>query len=574
MDGFQIFNIVLLFAAGLGAFLIGIGSLGGNLEAVAGSKLRRLFDKISNNRLAGVGIGAGVTAVIQSSSATTVMVVGFVNAGIMTLMQATPIIMGANIGTTITAFLVSLQSLNMTLILAAFACIGAFMMMSAKQNIRKIGAIFTNLGLIFIGLEVMGNSVDSIKEEEWFISFIGGLTNPFLLLLFGMILTALMQSSSAMTGILILLIGDTGSLFTLNQGIFMILGINIGTCITALLATIGTSTNAKRTAFIHFMFNTLGALLFFIPQIITTECQVFGAPHVGCFDKMLEFIPNASFQLSIFHLIFNISTTVILLPLTKQLVRLAELVVRDKKPKAGEEVEFVENKLTYIDERILETPAIAVNQITKEIILMASIAKKNLDLSIECLLGKTLDKQEKFDKREKQINFMNKELSKYLVKITSTELSYRDELKIASYYHVISDIERIGDYSENIMEYTESLLEDNLEFSEPAIEDIREMYNKVCLVYDNAMTAFENKDLAARAITEKYEEDVDSCLRVVSDRHLARLYKSACTSANGAIFISLVNNLERIADHMTNISHSITSYTKEPIKTAPVVKSK
>lgn len=567
----DIVNRVLLFFGGLGVFLIAMSALGLNLEAVAGSKLRKMFDKISNKKLVGVGIGTAVTAVIQSSSATTVMVLGFVNAGIMTLMQATPIIMGANIGTTVTGFLVSLQSLKVTLFLAMLAGVGAFMMMSAKANIKKIGSILAYLGMLFIGLEIMGDAMGYFQTLAPVRNFLASINNPFLLLLIGIVFTALMQSSSAMTAVILGMLNT--NLITLNSSIFIILGVNIGACVTVLLATFGTSTNAKRAAVIHLMFNVFGAVIFFLPQFFTSVFNAFGEENMGVWTKVLGFIPNRTFQLSTFHLFFNVVTMLLLLPATKYIVKISELLVKDKKSKSVEEEQFVENKLTYIDDRILETPAIAVSQLTKEILLMASIAKKNLDLAVTSILTKNIDKIEKFNSRERQINFMNKEISKYLVKMSTMDISYRDELKIASYYHVISDIERIGDYAENIMEYTSSMFEDSLTFSDVAIDEIKDMYAKVSLVYDNVIKAFENKDITVLPIIETHEDSVDECQKTLGDNHIERLTKNLCSPANGAIFISLVNNLERIADHMTNIAMSIKTYARPAVgKTSSVIK--
>ena len=342
----DIVNRVLLFFGGLGVFLIAMSALGLNLEAVAGSKLRKMFDKISNKKLVGVGIGTAVTAVIQSSSATTVMVLGFVNAGIMTLMQATPIIMGANIGTTVTGFLVSLQSLKVTLFLAMLAGVGAFMMMSAKANIKKIGSILAYLGMLFIGLEIMGDAMGYFQTLAPVRNFLASINNPFLLLLIGIVFTALMQSSSAMTAVILGMLNT--NLITLNSSIFIILGVNIGACVTVLLATFGTSTNAKRAAVIHLMFNVFGAVIFFLPQFFTSVFNAFGEENMGVWTKVLGFIPNRTFQLSTFHLFFNVVTMLLLLPATKYIVKISELLVKDKKSKSVEEEQFVENKLTYI----------------------------------------------------------------------------------------------------------------------------------------------------------------------------------------------------------------------------------
>lgn len=544
---------ILLLLAGLGVFLFGLKAMGDNLENIAGSKMRKVFDKISNNRFVGMGVGAGVTAVIQSSSATTVMVVGFVNAGVMSLMQATPIIMGANIGTTITAFIVVLKSFGVSIWMASFAAIGAFMMMFKKEVIKQIGAILAGLGMIFVGLEVMSGAMEVFQGIQQIQQFIATVTNPFILLFIGLAFTGLIQSSSATTSILITM--ASAQLIGLQAAMFVILGCNMGTCVTAMLASIGANPNARRAALIHFLFNFAGALIFLpICQWVPIEkALVVMAPG------------NVTAQIAIFHLFFNAGTTLLLMGFVKPLVKIAERLIPDKKSKHAISSELINTKeLKYIDSRLLSTPVIAINATQKEILNMASVAKSNLDLAVNSVLaGKVLDKL-LFEARENHLNFLNKELSKFLVNISSQKVSFKDEMIVASFYHVVSDIERIGDYAENIIEYSEELHTNGITFSDVAISEIQDMYSKVLSVYHAALTAFEQKDISLIDEVIKYEDQVDQCKSLLNIEHIKRLNTNQCTPTSGAIFLSLISNLERIADHMENIANSIKDYSSKP----------
>lgn len=554
----DIITSILFLLAGLGVFLFGLKAMGDNLETVAGSKMRKIFDKISGNRITGMLTGAGVTAVIQSSSATTVMVVGFVNAGVMTLTQAVPIIMGANIGTTITAQIVALESLNITAWLAAMTVVGSFMMLSKKDILKKVGAILAGLGMIFVGLDLMSTSMKTFQEVDSFKNFFSTTTNPFLLMAMGLAFTALIQSSSATSGILIVMASN--NLIPLRMAMFVLLGVNIGTCITAVLASIGGTPNAKRAAVIHLLFNFAGAMIF-LPIVYWVPLDTWLS---GIFS-------GESTQIAMFHTIFNVTTTLLLIPFVRLLVFLSQKIIPEKKAVAGENA-YVSNKLKYIDERLLSTPVIAINQAQKEIMLMTEIAGKNLDLAVKSIIaGKRIDNN-LFVERENHLNFLNRELSSFLVKISATEVSFKDELLIASFYHVVSDTERIGDYAENIMEYSDELNKLGVTFSQFAIEEINDMYSKVSTVFENAIRAFETKDLELLSTVKKYEDMVDQCKETLGVEHIKRLNANLCTPAAGAVYLSLISNLERIADHMENIAISIKDYTAKPKKVQATAK--
>lgn len=557
----EIIENVLMVFGGLGIFLFGMKAMSDNLETIAGSKMRVLFDKISGNRITGMLTGTGLTAVIQSSSATTVMVVGFVNAGIMTLMQAAPIIMGANIGTTITAQIVALQFLPITAFVAAFGCIGAFLMMSKRDVLKKIGAILAGLGLIFIGLDVMGDAMKFMKDLPVVADLLGKVNNEFLLIFIGLAFTALIQSSSATTGILITMAAQ--GLLGLEQVMFATLGINIGTCVTALLASIGTSNNAKRASIIHLLFNIIGAFIFF-----------FIVKWSGIEKLLVLMFPGentVTTQIAMFHTFFNVATTLLLLPFTKYLVKASMFIIRDKKSEKNE-INFVANKFKFIDSRLLTTPTIAINQTKKEILFMSDLAKSNLILSLVSITeGKPLH-LDSFKQRESHINFLNREISKFLVHLSAQDLSFKDELMLASYYHVVSDLERVGDYSENIMEYYTELNNLKANFSEYALGGVNDMFQKVLGTFENAIKAFEEKDIDYISVVNEYENQVDECKINLDVEHIKRLNNNICSPDAGALFLSLVNDLERISDHMQNIALSIQDYTAKPKKRYAIIK--
>lgn len=562
------FESILFLLGGLGAFLIGLKMMGDNLQNIAGDRLKSLFNKVSNNKFIGIATGAGITAVIQSSSATTVMIVGFVNAGMMTLKQATSIIMGANIGTTITAQITALQSLPITPFLTALACVGAFMVMFGKDKFTKAGMLISGIGIIFIGMRFMSDSMDNVSSSPQVIELLASVTNPALLMLIGLVFTAIFQSSSATTSILITLcsvsLDGGGQLMTLRSAIFVTLGINIGTCVTAMLASIGANTNAKRASVIHLLFNIFGTIIFLL--------IIFIAPLISeklAFDYWL---PRAfgpvSTQIAMFHTIFNVLATLVLVPFTGGLTKLATLLVRDKK-NSQEDAE--EKIFAYIDERILKSPSIALMVMRKELLAMASLAKLNFDIAIDTLTNLNFDRKKEFEEREQRIDFLNKKLTKFAVKISAKDISYKEEKEIASFYHVISDIERVGDYAENICESAQELVDNNLNFSPKAIEEIMMMKGAIDKLYDFVMQAFEQKSLVLKDEVNGYEDLVDTYEENLSKNHIVRLHNSECSAESGGIFLSIISNMERIADHFRNVFTSMSTYVSA-VKTKASVK--
>lgn len=556
-----ILNSMLLLFGGVAAFIIGMNMMGGNLETAAGKSMRRLMAKATKNRFLGVGTGAAVTAIVTSSSATTVMIVGFVNVGLMTLTQAVSVIMGANIGTTVTAFITAISTagaeFEITALFAFVAFVGVLMsMLCKKDKIKRIGAIFQGLGLIFIGMNVMSSSMGTMLTDE---GIKGSVENVFVsigygkdvltweiivLFLLGAALTGLMQSSAAITAIAISL--ASSGLISLPMAMFIILGTNVGTCVTALFSSLGASVNARRTAIVHLLFNVIGSIIFIIPLAFTSG-------YVA--DFLNSFIPAISWQIAIFHMVFNLLTTALLLPFINWLVKLACLIVPDKKSKPeGEEEHGV------LDKRLLKTPAIAVGQVRKELLHMGKLAFENYKRSLDMLLNGKTDAVEEFAAVEKNINDYNSFISSFLVKLSLEDLAESDEKKVSSFYHVASDVERIGDYAENIVEYAVKMAEDKAQFSEAAKAEILEMDEHVTALYKSVEKVFGELDTRYLPNVEREESATDECCVKMQQAHLKRATEESCNPEAGAIYLQLAINMERIADHMNNIANSTKTY--------------
>lgn len=541
---------IFTMLGGLAVFMYGMKIMGDSLENLAGDNVKSLFNKVSNSRVKGVAIGAGVTAIIQSSSATTVMLVGFVNVGMLSLLQASAIIMGSNIGTTITAQLSSLSALNVTAVMSCMAFAGLVLVMfSKKESRQKLGIILLGLGMLFIGLNLMGSAMKSFAYDDAgnpsvFAEFmLSSFTNPLLNILLGALFTAFIQSSSAATGILITF--ASAEVITFDMAIFMVLGTNIGTCITAILASIGASTNAKRTAAIHLMFNIFGTLIVLVPTLLfTNQLAVF-----------LEMISGSYLerQIANFHTIFNILVTLILLPFTKQMVRLAEFLIPEKKIQENQK----QTRLYYLDERILQTPPIAVQQVVAEVENMGVIAKENLKYSLEMLIQKDKGKEAYIIENEKIINYLNREIANYLVKISALDISERDSQTIGSLFHVVSDVERIGDYSENIMDFANKMIAEDLSFSAKALMEIEDLAVKLEKMFTLAIQTLAKRDRSIIPEVQKLEDEVDKIKEFMEESHIRRLSEGHCSIEGGAIYLSLASQLERVADHMLNIAKSI-----------------
>ncbi len=543
----EIVKAVLVTLGGLGVFLFGMKILGDYLQNAAGDQIKTLLGKVGNNRFAAVGIGTVVTAVIQSSSATTVMVVGFVNAGIMTLFQATGIIMGANIGTTITAQIVALQFLPVTEFFIMLTGIGFFMTMISKPKVKTAGMIIAGFGMIFAGLYVMSAAMKTISEMDQIRNLFVSATNPFLLFFIGLLITGIVQSSSATTGILITMAGQ--GLVTLDAALFATLGINIGTCVTALLAGIGANANAKRASVIHLLFNCFGSLVFFI--------ICYFAPVSTWLQAAF---PEIQTQIAMFHTIFNVVTTLLLIGFIKPLVKLATLMVPERK-KSEEE-----SDLKYADERLLSSPAVALGQVRRELMRMLDDAYANLTLSLNAIRDVDLSAQEEFDKRDKAIMRSKGALVQYLIKLSDGDPGVEAETEIATYHKTISDIDRIADLAQNIMEFTASLKQNNAKISPAGVEELAQMREALDSLKAGVQEEFDRKDISLSSEIEGMEQKVDELYLAMEDAHLARMKSGECTAFTATIYIPLVNNLERIGDHLFNIFRGMKTYVKEPAK--------
>ena len=558
---------ILTLIAGIGVFLIACKMMSSNLESLSSNKLKALFAKTSKSKLIGVGIGTVATAAIQSSGATTVMVIGFVNAGIMSLMQAATIIFGANIGTTITGQIVALgmfgaNAISTTIVFSAFAGIGAFIMMFAKKDVvQKVGGILAGFGMLFVGLNMMSGSMEEFASLDSVKHFLASISNPVLLVLIGAILTAVIQSSSVMTSLAITMV-FTG-LITLDQGIYLTLGSNIGSCVVAIIAGIGSGTNAKRTALIHLIFNIAGVVVFMLVGLILREASKGSITFGSLFAKMF---PNAlNTQMAMFHTIFNVITVILILPLTNLLVKLVTKIIPEKKKKEDKDAPH----LYYIDEHLLTTPPSAVQQTKNEIVNMAEIAMRNFTLSCDIVCSMDFKNIEKFRNNENQLNFLNKELVRFIIKLSKLEMSDKDRMYLSSALHTITDLERVGDYAENIVEYAEKMSSADERFSDDAVEEIHEMQQLIDELYQKVMKAYVNGDMASLKEANAIEERIDEFTEQMQDGHIRRMDKGICTSDIGAQYMSLASNAERVADHFINVAKTIKDYSvkkKRPAK--------
>ena len=545
-DVMQLIQSLIWLLAGVGIFIVGMNFLSDALEKSAGEGMKKLLGRISNNRFSGVGIGAGVTAIIQSSSATSVMVIGLVNAGVMTLMQATPIIMGANIGTTITGVLVALKNdyLNMLMYLSAFA--GVMMGFFKKEKIKIAGLLCSGLGLIFVGLNIMSSeqAFGNPLVESMFEGIFSVIDFPLLLILVGVIFTALIQSSSAATGVVITMVG--AGVLPLDLALFIVLGANIGTCVTALLASVGANANSKRVALIHFTFNVIGTVIF------TAIVWIFKTPVIHLLTSLFPDNNTMSLQMrvSVFHVIFNVTTTIVLLPFVKQLVQYSCTAIKDKK-KSEKNI-----ALRYVDDRLLSMPSVALMQAKKEMDHMLSMVEENLRLSITSIDGKPTENADRIAANEEAIDFTNGALTRFLIKLSSC-VDARDEQRIGSYFHFLNDLERIGDHAENFHEIGQEMLKKKLRFSEVALSDIKKMHGVVIEMIAIAKNAFdaENRDLLPHLAV--LENQTDEMKRTFSAKHFSRLSEGHCSIEVSPYYTSVITGLERVADHIVNVGYSI-----------------
>ena len=551
--------LVLELCGGLGAFLIGMNMMSDSMSRLAHGRLKSMLNKTANNRIAGVGIGAAVTMIIQSSSATTVMVVGLVNAGIMTLFQATAVIMGANIGTTITAWIASLGSLDVSAFLLVLAVVGVFMTMFSKsEKVKVIGNVLAGLGLIFVGLGVMSNSMDPELHPEIMDVIRNALSvvkNPFLLLLIGIVATGIVQSSSAVTSIVVVLATSNVLIGGTGDGVYyVIIGSNIGTCVTAILSSIGANPNARRAAVIHLLFNCLGAILF---TVFLLCWQPFGTSFSETvLDKIFPPIggkTNYQFQIAFFHTLFNVICTCIFLPFAKGFVKLANLLVREKK----EEVAVAPGILGDLDERLLRQPSVALGHLYQEIGKMITYSMETLTEAFEAFQKKDTSVKEDVQDRNTKLSEANRAAVEYLVRLSASSLVMEDEKTISNMHYVLNDIVRIGELADNVTKYTDHYQNDKLIFSSEFLNMTQEMFDKIKKLYTASLAAFSERDFSELKDVDAIEDEIDNYRRALVNRHIKRLNEGLCQPQSASVFINLVGNLERAADHLTYIAHSI-----------------
>ncbi len=554
--------------AGLGAFLIGVKLLSDNMEKLATGKMRSLFHRASgkveipegatkkekfrakakewSGNLAGVGIGTAVTAVIQSSSLTTVMVVGLVNAGVMTLTQATTITMGANIGTTITAQIAALSAFDFAAFAMGLTGIGVLIAYATKkEKVQTICYALAGLGLVFVGLDVMDASMDFFQESQVIVDLFASITNPFLLFFLGMAVTAIIQSSSALTVILIamaesgILIGGGG-----NAVLYVVLGTNVGTCVTALLSCIGTSINAKRAAMIHLLFNVIGSIIFFIILVCWPDMNKV---------TLETWLPdNPGMQIAMFHTFFNVISTILFLPFTNGLVKLSELIVRPKKKPGTEEDEAP----SRLDKRLLPTPALAVDSATEEAAVTLSKAVGSLRTAVEGFIEQDVGKTDLVIAENTAVDEALGRIDAYLVQVSSYDSTLDTERRIAALHSCLGDIHRVGELAQNVTKYTRRTQKDSLYFSPKVKDDVRDMYELLERMSKKAgeiLTSGATEDIAS---IDELENEIDARRKRLIKEHVARLGSGECRPESSGVFVNLVCNLERVGDHLNYIAHS------------------
>ena len=544
---------IIKILAGCGVFLLGFKLLSDNMEKLAGNGLKRLFNKTSDKKLVGVGLGAAATAVVQSSAITTVMVIGFVNTGIMSLKQATAIIMGANIGTTITAQIVALQAFKLNVFFMIPVFVGMAMnMFSKKDKVRLAGIALAGLGLVFVGLNVMSEAMENELMHEALKNLLAKVSNPFLLLFVGVAFTALMQSSSAVTTIVItmatqgLIVGNGG-----NSVLFVILGSNIGSCVTALISSIGTSVNARRASVIHLLFNVIGTFIFMVVLLAfpsfqqnTFECW-FSSPET---------------QIAMFHTFFNVVCTCLFLPFTDLLVKLAMLIVPENKKEEEKEKEEDGMKFVYMDKRFLTSPALAISQLKKETFRMADMAMASLATAFNGFIHRDMSTVEKVAANNERIADLSKAISDYLVKVSAAGPSLDDEKKISAMHNNVGDIVRISELADNLTKYTKKTVNENLTFSPAVGTQLTEMYALLQEQYSLVKRVVLMKEYDLRDDSDKVEDRVDNMRRSLISDHIDRMQRGECNAEHNPVFINLVANLERVGDHLNYVAHSVDGY--------------
>ena len=532
-------DIAIGIMGGLGLFLYGMNLMGDGLQKSAGSKLKRIIELLTSNVIMGVLVGMVVTMVIQSSSATTVMVVGFVNAGIMSLTQAIGVIMGANIGTTITAQLVSLDVDFLAPVALGIGIV--IYMFSNKPKHKNIAEILIGFGILFTGMDFMKEAVKPLAGYQGFTDMLLSFGHhPILGVLMGFAITAIVQSSSASMGMLIALASQ--GLIPITAALPILYGENIGTCVTSLISSIGASRNARRAAIMHLTFNVLGSMIFMF---------ILSKPIVAIVTAIDP--TDAARQIANAHTLFNILNVIVLLPFNKLIVKLALELVPETKGEQDDDDKVVK----YIDDRMIETPSIALANIIKETLRMGEKSKESLNAAMDGIVDKSKEKIELSFKREKLINELQKSILNYLLKLSKASLNEDSRETVDALFNTVNDIERIGDHAENIAELAKDIVDLEISFSDVGIGELKDMYNKVVSTYTYALEAMRtsNVELACKVI--KMEEQVDMMEKSCRANHMNRLNSSSCSIESGVIYLDIISNLERVSDHAVNIAQQV-----------------
>ena len=545
-------QMLFQFIGGLGMFLYGMDVMADGLQKSAGHRMQQLLGALTSNRLLGVLLGAGITAIIQSSSATTVMVVGFVNAGLMNLQQAVGVIMGANIGTTVTSWIVSMsewgEMLKPDFFAPALVGVGALIMLFCKSGKKKqLGEILVGFGVLFVGLSFMSSSITPYKDAPIFSQAFAILgRNPILGVLAGLVVTGIIQSSSASVGILQTL--ALNGIVNWQSAVFITLGQNIGTCVTALLSSLGANKTAKRAAVIHLLFNVVGAVIFgILMYLVSLSNPSFGASTIS------------SVEISIFHTVFNVANTILLFPFAGLLVKASGILVRENKKKEEKKEEAYTEIGRHLDDRILESPSFAIENVTREVVSMGNAALKNFDIASSALMDGDKAEARQVEEMEAEINHYNKLLTDYLVKINNQSLNEEQHLLVKNLFYTISDIERISDHCENLAELAVEKADKKIEFSGKGAEEMREMLGEVRNSLEHAIKARATSSMTEVRAVVQSEERVDTMEEELRERHIERLSNRTCTPENGVIFLDAISNLERISDH----AHNIAGYVRD-----------
>ncbi len=563
-------NMALTLIGGLALFLYGMNVMGGGLEKLAGGRLEQILEKLTANPIKAVLLGAGVTAAVQSSAATTVMLIGFVNAGIMRLHQAVGVIMGANIGTTITAWILSLSGLdgdsfliNMlkpTSFSPVFAIVGIILIMAGKTDRKKtLGSIFIGFAILMFGMNMMSGAVEPLSDSEKFRDMLTLFTNPLLGVFAGALITTIMQSSSVSVGIL-QAVSSTGAL-NFSAALPIILGQNIGSCTTAMISSVGTSKNAKRVAVVHLCFNIIGTVLFLSGFYILN----------ALFDFTFMDGPINETMIAIVHTIFNLSVTAVLLPFTKLLEKLAYLLVKEEKNK--EEKINPEDQFRLLDDRFLQSPAFAIEHCRSVAAQMADISRASIHAALKITNKYSDDLLQEINDMEDMVDMYEDRLGTYLVKLSSTDLTFRDSQSVATLLHNIGDFERISDHAKNIAQTAKERHDKHIHFSERASEEINVVGDAVKEILDLAVKAATEQDLYSAYLVEPLEEVVDQLRTKLKSRHVKRLQKGMCTIELGFIFTDLLTNLERVSDHCSNIAVCLIQVNDDNFETHEYIRT-